>query len=59
VGQWLKGAGHSQEFCGRVFKSIACVALARKATDEIRVTIFALKFFGANKTNKSLVPKNR
>jgi hypothetical protein len=29
-------------FYGRVLKSVACVALVRKAADEIRITIYFL-----------------
>jgi hypothetical protein len=44
-------------FYGRVLKSIACVALVRKAADEIRITIFFTSF-GAEKINE-LVASNK
>jgi hypothetical protein len=36
-------------FYGRVLKLIACVALVRKAADEIKITIFVFKFLGLKK----------
>jgi hypothetical protein len=42
----------------RVLKSIACVALVRKAADEIRTTIF-FKFFRVTKINKLVVTSNK
>jgi hypothetical protein len=41
----------------RVLKSIACVALVRKAADEIRIAIF-FKSFGVKKVNE-LVTSNK
>jgi hypothetical protein len=44
-------------FYGRVLKSIACVALACKAADEIIMTIF--KSFGLKKINELVVTSNK
>jgi hypothetical protein len=38
-------------FYGMVLKSIACVALLRKAADEIKITAFFYKFFGKEENN--------
>jgi hypothetical protein len=53
--QFLPG---KHEFCGRVLKSIACMALVHKAADEIRITIF-FKFFEVNKINELVVTGNK
>jgi hypothetical protein len=45
-------------FCGRVLKSIACVALVHKTVDEIRIMIF-FKSFGEKKTNELVSTGNK
>jgi hypothetical protein len=45
-------------FYGRDLKSVAYVALVRKAADEIRIIIF-FKFFGENKINELVVTSNK
>jgi hypothetical protein len=45
-------------FYGTVLKSIACVALVRKAADEIKITIF-FKSLGVKKINELVVPTNK
>jgi hypothetical protein len=41
-----------------VLKSIACMALVRKAADEIRITVF-FKSFGVKKINELVVTSNQ
>jgi hypothetical protein len=45
-------------FYGRVLKSIACVVLVFKATDEIRIMIF-FKSLGVKKINELVVTRNK
>jgi hypothetical protein len=45
-------------YYGRVLMSIACVALVRKAANDIRITIF-FKPFGARKISKLVVTSNK
>jgi hypothetical protein len=46
-------------FFDRVLKTIACVALVRKAADEIIIEIFFFKFFGVLKINELVVTSNK
>jgi hypothetical protein len=45
-------------FYGTVFKSVACVAIVRKAADEIRITIF-FKSIGVKKIDELIVSGNK
>jgi hypothetical protein len=46
-------------FYGRVLKLIACVALVRKAADEIRITISFSNFSEIKKINELVVTSNK
>jgi hypothetical protein len=56
MSQFLPG---KRTFYGRVLKLVACVALARKASDEIRITILLNLSWYVKKINELIVTSNK